>query len=128
MGINASNQVSGLFGDSSGTHGFIRGANGLGYTTIDVPGSSGTVASGINDAGVVAGYYRLGRNFISFVRSLDGILTSFDAPGSNFTKATGVNDAGEIAGASSSTRAVPTDSPVVPTALTSRRSMCRGVR
>ena len=53
MGSDASNQVSGLFGDSSGIRLHPWGER-AGDTTIDVPGNSGPWRSGINDAGVAA--------------------------------------------------------------------------
>jgi probable HAF family extracellular repeat protein len=63
------------------------------FTTIDVPGSAYTVASGINDAGQVVGYY----NSHGFLLS-NGTYTTLDATGSVVTQALGINNAGQIVG------------------------------
>jgi len=63
------------------------------FTTIDVPGSAQTVASGINDAGQIVGYY----NGHGFLLS-NGSYTTLDATGSSVTQALGINNAGQIVG------------------------------
>ena len=55
-GINASATVVGLFEDSAGTHGFLRNDDGQ-LEVFDVPGSKYTVPIGINDSGLVTGWY-----------------------------------------------------------------------
>jgi probable HAF family extracellular repeat protein len=45
----------GVYRDAAGTHGFLLD-NGM-YTTLDMPGSTNTVATGINDAGQIVGSY-----------------------------------------------------------------------
>ncbi|HLJ96691.1 MAG TPA: PEP-CTERM sorting domain-containing protein [Gemmataceae bacterium] len=63
------------------------------FTTIDVPGSAQTVATGINDAGQIVGYY----NNHGFLLS-NGVYTTLDAPGSVGTQAMGINNAGQVVG------------------------------
>ena len=56
--INSSNDSVGFFINSqlTGTHGFLRDSSGN-TTQIDYPGSLSTACSGINDAGVITGFY-----------------------------------------------------------------------
>src|SRR5436309_1119905 len=57
------------------------------FTTFDVPGAStgsgqGTLATSINPAGVITGYYLDASGaFHGFLRAPDGSVTTFDAPG-----------------------------------------------
>jgi hypothetical protein len=69
------------------------------YTTIDVPGSTGTTAVGINQAGVITGNYT-DANFVShgFLRAVDGTITSFDPPASTGTTPGAINPTGVITG------------------------------
>ena len=46
----------GLYRDADSFHGFLLDVDGT-YTTLDVPGSTDTFASGINDGGEIVGYY-----------------------------------------------------------------------
>ena len=72
------------------------------FTTIDVPGAThgpgtnGTNALGINDAGQIVGLFdATGRH--GFLK--DGaIFTTIDVPGAIATDAQGINDAGQIVG------------------------------
>ena len=52
--VNEQSEFVGNFQDSRGVHGFVF-SNG--FTTIDAPGASFTVATGINRKGQIAGYY-----------------------------------------------------------------------
>ena len=70
------------------------------YTTIDVPGATGTFGLCVNTAGTVAGYY-IGAEgaYHGFVRAADGSITTFDPPGGGrFTIAEAINAAGAITG------------------------------
>jgi probable HAF family extracellular repeat protein len=64
------------------THGYIRTLTGN-LTTLDVPGTSQTIARSINDGGAIAGEY-LDSNQAAhgWLRASDGTLTTFDVPGS----------------------------------------------
>src|SRR5258708_3959725 len=69
------------------------------FTTIDVAGSFGTVASGINDTGQIVGSY----NGVS-INPYDGFLlsggsyTTFDVPSAFSTHALGSNNVGQMVG------------------------------
>lgn len=69
------------------------------FTTIDYPGATLTVATGVNTNGDIVGYYipsgsTRQRGFVL----RDGVFTSFVVPGAYSTFAFGINDAGEISG------------------------------
>ncbi len=71
---------------------------GPAFTTIDVPGATATLATGINAAGQIVGSYvdtfHRGHGFM-----LAGSkFTTVDPPGAISTSATGINDAGQIVG------------------------------
>ncbi|MCR4287624.1 MAG: PEP-CTERM sorting domain-containing protein, partial [Deltaproteobacteria bacterium] len=65
LGINDTGNVAGYYGDGTGTHGFTY--DGSTYSTLNVPGASGTHAFGINDTGSVAGYYSDGTGSHGFI-------------------------------------------------------------
>jgi probable HAF family extracellular repeat protein len=68
------------------------------FHTIDVPGASLTLASGINNPGQIVGsYLDAGGVEHGFLRS-GGSFTTIDAPGAVFNQAVGINDAGQIVG------------------------------
>jgi hypothetical protein len=87
--INDLGVIAGQFEDPNDVfHAFVRYPDGS-FTTFDAPGAGstigqglGTLATSINSAGIVAGYY-LDENSVihGFVRHRDGAITSFDAPG-----------------------------------------------
>ena len=54
--------------------------------------------TGINDAGVVTGYYWDIKVFHSYVRQPDGTITIFEGPGSNNTESNSINSAGTTTG------------------------------
>ena len=91
MSINFLGVVAGYYNDSNFvSHGFIRTPDGK-ITTFDVPGADinpadqlGSIVSGINALGVVAGYYYDSSAVAhGFLRNPNGKFTSFDAPGSS---------------------------------------------
>ena len=67
------------------------------FTTFDVPAANAgrTYGYGINNNGVVAGYYRDGVGAHGFTND-GGVVTSINVPGANAgsTNALGVNDSG----------------------------------
>ena len=76
-----------------------------GFTTIDFPGAFDTIASGINPAGDIVGWYSNGRGEHGFLLS-KGAFTAIDVPGATFgTEAAGINPEGDIVG----TYYTPTD-------------------
>jgi probable HAF family extracellular repeat protein len=56
-GINSQGQVVGYFHQGGITHGFLRSSDGSSYTILDVPGATNTLAWGINDNGLIVGFY-----------------------------------------------------------------------
>lgn len=67
-------------------------------TIFDVPGSSRTLALGINEKGEIVGrYVSAGQNH-GFLRDASGNLTTVDYPGSSFSVASSINDSGAILG------------------------------
>jgi hypothetical protein len=96
-GINNSNVIVGSYytDASNSTHGFEY-ANGK-YSTIDFPGASYTVATGISDTGDVVGWYQLSGSNHGFLRHA-GAFTTIDHPQASSTMLTGINKAGTIVG------------------------------
>ena len=68
------------------------------FSIIDVPGSTSTIARGVNNLGHVVGSYIDGRGTHGFLLK-DGKFSTLDIPGSSWTIATGINNAGQIVGA-----------------------------
>ncbi len=96
-GINGSGEVSGTWQDSGGgLHGFTE-IGGTFTTNIDYPGITGnTHATGVNNAGVVVGFYFNGTTN-GFTDS-GGTYTTVNYPGANATEVLGINSAGTIVG------------------------------
>ncbi len=75
-----------------------------GFVPIDAPGAGtlqnqGTIASVINQNGVVAGYYNDSEYaYHGFVRSAQGVITEFDAPGLSSAQVYGINSGGQVVG------------------------------
>jgi beta-lactamase regulating signal transducer with metallopeptidase domain/uncharacterized membrane protein len=68
------------------------------FTTIDIPESTLTVATGIDTLGRVVGYYADARGTHGFLLN-GGALSTIDFPGAAWTAAYGINAAGQIVGA-----------------------------
>ena len=68
------------------------------YTTLNVPGATGTYLFGINDAGQIVGGIADGSQFgHSFIYS-GGVFTELNVPGAVGTAVNGINNAGQIVG------------------------------
>jgi hypothetical protein len=89
------NQKKGQIVGSYQGHGFLLDKGN--YTTLDVPGSSWTWASGINASGQIVGCYGDGNTSHGFLLD-NGSYTTLDVPGSQSTSAYGINDLGQIVG------------------------------
>jgi probable HAF family extracellular repeat protein len=85
----------GYYGAGTRTHGFLLD-NGN-YTTLDVPGSSSTWATGINASGQIVGSYSDGTGSHGFLLD-NGSYTTLDVPGSTGTWANGINASDQIVG------------------------------
>jgi opacity protein-like surface antigen len=64
------------------------------YTTIDVPGAAATFAVGVNDLGVVGGFYVDNSGNDHGFTDQRGAITTVDVPGAAGTVLTCVNDLG----------------------------------
>src|SRR5947207_2801070 len=97
-GINNAGQIVGAYLDASGaSHNFIRSADGVTYTTIDLPGAlPGTTSTdGINNLGQVVGSYKDSTGQHGYIRSVDGRTVTTLEPG---LAPKAINDEGDIAG------------------------------
>jgi hypothetical protein len=93
--INNRGEVAGCYTDSAGYHGYVYD-NGT-YTTLNVPGATGTLAEAINDRGEVAGDYTDSSGGHGYVYD-NGTFTALNVPGANFTSPDAINNRGEVAG------------------------------
>ena len=108
LGLNDKGQIAGYYDDAAGIHGYVETTGA--FSIIDVPGSSGvyttgpgveTIATGINNAGQVAGQYvtsDLGFTQVHSYLYAGGAFTIIDVPGSVSTEAYGLNDKGQVTG------------------------------
>ena len=92
FGIDDSDQVLVYLGGQ----GYALYSGGLFYP-INVPGSTATIAQGINDQGEIMGWC-FDPNGIHGSSDINGVYSSFDAPGATQTYAYGVNNGGQIVG------------------------------
>jgi probable HAF family extracellular repeat protein len=106
-GINTSGQIVGTYsvpgyrdeyGSADKSRSFLF-ANGN-YTTLDLPGSYGTSANGINTSGQIVGDYGDTAGHHGFLLDQGSYIT-LDVPGAIWTYAQGINDSGQIVGNSS---------------------------
>jgi hypothetical protein len=109
VSIGSAGVVAGYYIDANDvSHGFLRARDGA-FTTFDAPGAGigtnynqGTLALGINPAGVITGFYVDANNVAhGYLRARDGAFTTFDAPdaGADYnggTFAESINPAGII--------------------------------
>ena len=102
-GVNNRGQVVGGYLDAKGRpHGY-RWDNGR-FTTIDLPGSSGTMVGDINDRGEMVGVFSDDPNDPTGMMGVRGFLLSggiyrqFAAPRVAFTQPSKINNRGQIVG------------------------------
>jgi probable HAF family extracellular repeat protein len=100
-GINGSGEIVGGFMQAQGynnqvQHGFLY--SGGRFTTIDVPGASGTFAGSINDRELIVGGYGNAHDIAGNCFLLnDGSFSTIDHPNaSGGTLAVGINNSGQI--------------------------------
>ena len=107
-GVNNAGAVVGLYAEYStptpssssflSQNGYLYA--GGSYTTLADPLGTFTVATGINDAGQIVGYYTSGGTFVGFVYT-DGVYTTLSVPSLLAGQAivpTGINNSGKIVG------------------------------
>jgi len=96
-GVNKFGTIVGVVSDATANeHGFLCRGNAC--QTLDFPGATRTEALGINDAGIVVGYYFSSNCLCSFAWK-NGKFFSFSNPGIAFTGAAGINNLGQVVGA-----------------------------
>jgi probable HAF family extracellular repeat protein len=92
-GINTAGDITGLYDDSTGGHGFLL--SGGAYTTIDYPGAQYSYLYGINDNGQIVGLAEP----VGFLYDMNTqAFTTISYPGATFTFPLAINNAGTIAG------------------------------
>jgi len=96
LGINNSETVLGYFFGVDDYHGFFF--SGGVYTQYDVPGSSGTVLQGINNAGDFVGYYYTPINELKGFMNIGGTVTTIDIPGGSNVTPHQLNSANQVVG------------------------------
>ena len=68
------------------------------YQILTVPGSTRSIATGINGAGLIVGVYQDLAGVLRGFANNGGTFSNVDFPGASGTQAIGVNDAGQIVG------------------------------
>ena len=87
------------FGQIAGTTDGTAFTNQSGsFRTISFPGASSTQALGINDSGIIVGWYVLGSCVPCGFAYKNGKYLSFNVPGAVYTFGLGINNAGQIVG------------------------------
>jgi probable HAF family extracellular repeat protein len=71
--------------------------NGV-FTTLNVPGGSGTLANGINDSGRIVGSFCDSNGRLHGFLDANAVFTTIDFPGAVDTSAFSINDAWQIVG------------------------------
>lgn len=97
-GINDAGRITGDFTDAAGTtRSFVADDFGRGiFTAFGAPGAAITGAGGINNLGQVAGgFFGPGDASGSYIRALDGSLTTLVVPGTREFYIDDINDAGK---------------------------------
>jgi len=96
-GISGSNVVGNWYPSSYKYQGFLY--NGSTYTTLSVPGATGTYAEGIS-GNEIAGYYNNNTTgYNGFLYNIStGTYTTFNVPGSTYTYLYGINANGDLVG------------------------------
>jgi probable HAF family extracellular repeat protein len=93
LGINRSDQMVGYYFDSAGlAHGLLDSGGKI--TVLNYPGSDETLASAINDSGLIVGW----RSGVHGFLYDHGNYSSIDYPGAVDTFAYGINSTGDIVG------------------------------
>ena len=110
LGLNFRGQAVGYFADSPGftvDHAYIYDENGSVFLQIVNAAWTSSQATGINDQGVVCGFYVDVSSVTHGFMLNGGTLTTLDFPGSNFTQALGLNNNGQVVGVYSTANGAP---------------------
>ena len=101
LGVNAANIAAGFYVDAAGNaQGFLLNIGSDTFTGITLPSSFGamsTTATGVNNSGVVVGFYTNGTGTHGFIDN-GGVFTSYDDPNGTNTMFLGLNNDGQVVG------------------------------
>ncbi|MGC8638524.1 MAG: hypothetical protein ACP5XB_01455 [Isosphaeraceae bacterium] len=107
-GVNAQGVIAGNWTTdptiSTGNQGWMFDPRTGSYSFFDVPGADkvhyvGTIVNGINNAGVVAGYFSDSNGVYHGFTKIGGQFQTIDVPGADFTILQDINDQGDLSGA-----------------------------
>jgi len=93
-GYGSSSDMSGATGQQAYTYNISTGTFSF---LASLPANTNSQATGVNNSGMVVGFYLASGNYSAFT-DVGGTITSFLVPGSVSTQALGVNDLGQIVG------------------------------
>ena len=98
--VNNKGEIVGSFAgnDNGNIEGFIWEGDGSCQTLADPDGPATTNAWGVNDSGVIVGFYTNSSSNFQAFKWVNGVFTNFGCPGWTNTRAYGINDAGVIVG------------------------------
>src|SRR5262249_48341469 len=68
------------------------------FSTVNYPGANATGLYGINNHGVVAGYYQTSVGPLNAIMLAQGTFTVINVPGSQSSAAFGINDSDDVVG------------------------------
>lgn len=97
LDLNNVGQVAGSVRTNDGVWHAVRWDNNGMATYLDIPGGGATGASGINDAGQIAGYAYDGQKFSAIVWT-GNVAQTLDAPAIGGAIAVDINDLGDVGG------------------------------
>jgi probable HAF family extracellular repeat protein len=98
LSLNTEKQAAGFYEDSSSNaHAYTYAEAGAVFSVLTIPNASMATASGVNNTGVVCGFYvdKLGTH--GFTLDL-GTFTTLNFPDAPSTSALGINNNGEVVG------------------------------
>jgi hypothetical protein len=106
LGINQAGTIAAGYASSTDTAGatgqqaYTYNFSSLTFTNIStlLPANTNGQATGLNNSGMIVGFYQLLSGKYSAFSDVGGTITSFLVPGSTSTQALGVNDLGRIVG------------------------------
>jgi len=98
LGLNNEHQAAGFYNDAAGnSHAYIYEENGGVFAAYTIPGATSATASGINDTGVICGFYTKGGITYGFLLNF-GTLVTLNYPSATSTMAFGLNNNSQVVG------------------------------
>ena len=97
--INSTGEITGQSGPLNDPRGFLRAADGTITLFTPVAPSAGVVPTGLNDAGMIGGFYvALSAGGHGFIRRPNGTFTTFGLPDVQFIIPLSINAGGAVTG------------------------------